>query len=90
MPASFVDEQVQFVATAAALEEDLAGVGSTQKDLESYYQRTRLGLRLGLSTAAVFSSESAAQDCSRPGRLRNPVRHGGVEHLFQRWRGAGL
>ena len=29
MPASFVDEQVQFVATASALEEDLAGVGSS-------------------------------------------------------------
>ena len=29
MPASFVDQQVQFVATASALEEDFAGVGSS-------------------------------------------------------------
>ena len=29
LPASFVDEQVQFVATATALQEDLAGVGSS-------------------------------------------------------------
>ncbi len=39
MPASFVDEQVQFVATAAALEEDLAGVGSSDSRPAALLQR---------------------------------------------------
>jgi hypothetical protein len=61
MPASFVDQQVQFGATAAALEEDLAGVGSTQNDLETYYNAHRAAFDAACLTAAVFTSESAAQ-----------------------------
>ena len=61
LPASFVDEQVQFVATATVLQEDLAGVGSTQADLERYYTAHRGEFDTACVSAAVFSSESAAQ-----------------------------
>jgi hypothetical protein len=61
MPSSFVDEQVQFVATATVLQEDLAGVGSSQADLERYYVAHRAAFDSACVTAAVFPSESAAQ-----------------------------
>lgn len=64
MPASFVDEQVQFGATAAALEEDLAGVGSSDQDLQAYYVAHGGQFDTACLTAAVFSSESAAQDAA--------------------------
>ncbi len=64
LPASFVDEQVQFVATAAALEEDLAGVGSSDEDLQGYYVAHGAQFDTACLTAAVFSSESAAQDAA--------------------------
>lgn len=62
MPSSFVDEQVQFVATATSLQEDLAGIGSSDADLERYYTAHRTTFDTACVTAAVFSSESAAQD----------------------------
>ena len=58
LPASFVDEQVQFVATATVLQEDLAGVGSTQADLERYYTAHRAEFDTACVSAAVFSSET--------------------------------
>ena len=61
MPESFVDQQVQFGATAAALEEDLAGVGSSDQDLQTYYVAHGAQFDAACLTAAVFSSESAAQ-----------------------------
>ena len=64
MPSSFVDTQVQFGATAAALEEDLAGVGSTDNDLEAYYNAHSAAFDTACLTAAVFSSQSAAQDAA--------------------------
>jgi hypothetical protein len=64
MPASFVDEQVQFGATAAALEEDLAGVGSSDNDLRTYYDAHSSDFDTTCLSAAVFTSESAAQDAA--------------------------
>jgi hypothetical protein len=64
MPASFVDEQVQFGATAAALEEDLAGVGSSESDLQAYDAAHEARFDTACLTAAVFSSQSAAQDAA--------------------------
>jgi hypothetical protein len=61
LPASFVDEQVQFVATATVLQEDLAGVGSSQADLERYFTAHRAEFDTACLSAAVFSSQSAAQ-----------------------------
>ncbi len=61
MPASFVDQQVQFVAEASALEEDLAGVGSSSADLQSYFSAHSAQFDTACLSAAVFSSESAAQ-----------------------------
>ena len=61
MPASFVDQQVQFVAQASALEEDLAGVGSSDTDLQHYFSAHSAQFDTACLTAAVFSSESAAQ-----------------------------
>jgi hypothetical protein len=61
MPASFVDQQVQFVAQASALEEDLAGVGSSDTDLQRYFSAHSAQFDTACLTAAVFSSESAAQ-----------------------------
>ena len=61
MPASFVDQQVQFVATASALQEDLAGVGSRAADLEGYFLRHQAEFDTACWTVAVYSSQSAAQ-----------------------------
>ncbi len=61
MPASFVDQQVQFVATASALQEDLAGVGSSAADLEGYFQRHLAEFDTACWTVGVYSSQSAAQ-----------------------------
>ena len=62
MPSSFVDEQVQFVATATALQEDLSGVGSSATDLENYFHAHGAQFDTACLTAAVFSSQSDAQD----------------------------
>jgi hypothetical protein len=64
MPAAFVDQQVQFGATAAALEEDLAGVGSSDNDLEAYYNAHSADFDSACISAAAFSSESEAQDAA--------------------------
>jgi hypothetical protein len=61
LPASFVDQQVQFVAEASALEEDQAGVGSSDTDLQNYFSAHSAQFDTACLTAAVFSSESAAQ-----------------------------
>ncbi len=61
LPESFVDAQVQFVATATVLQEDLAGVGSSEGDLERYYTAHQAEFDSACVSAAVFSSESAAQ-----------------------------
>jgi hypothetical protein len=61
MPASFVDQQVQFVAEASALEEDLAGVGSSATDLQNYFSAHSARFDTACLSAAVYSSESAAQ-----------------------------
>ena len=64
LPTSFVDEQVQFVATATALQEDLAGVGSSEADLQAYFDAHSSRFDTVCLTAAVFSSESAAQSAA--------------------------
>ncbi len=64
LPSSFVDEQVQFVATATVLQEDLSGVGSSDADLERYYAAHHAEFDTVCLSAAVFSSESAAQDAA--------------------------
>ena len=61
LPASFVDQQVQFVATASALQEDLAGVGSSATDLEGYFLRHQAEFDTACWTVGVYSSQSAAQ-----------------------------
>jgi hypothetical protein len=61
MPASFVDLQVQFIATASALQEDLAGVGSSEADLQGYFLRHQAEFDTVCFTAAAFSSQGAAQ-----------------------------
>ncbi len=64
LPSSFVDEQVQFVATATAFQEDLAGVGSSDADLEAYFDAHRAQFDKACLTAAVFSSQTAAQEAA--------------------------
>jgi hypothetical protein len=60
LPSWFVDQQVEFVATASSLQEDLAGVGSSEGDLRSYYERHRSQFDTVCFNAAEFSSQSAA------------------------------
>jgi PPIC-type PPIASE domain len=60
LPTSFVDDQAQFVATAAALQEDLAGIGSSEADLVRYYDDHRSQFDTVCFNGAEFSSESAA------------------------------
>jgi PPIC-type PPIASE domain len=64
LPSSFVDEQVQFLATATALQEDLAGVGSSTADLQAFFEAHQSRFDTVCLTAAVFSSESAAQSAA--------------------------
>jgi hypothetical protein len=61
LPASFVDAQVQFVADATALQEDLAGVGSSGADLQNYFAAHGAQFDTACLSAAVYSSQSAAQ-----------------------------
>jgi hypothetical protein len=60
LPASFVDNQVQFVATATALQESLAGVGSSESDLVEYYTKHRSEFDTVCFNGAAYSSESDA------------------------------
>jgi parvulin-like peptidyl-prolyl cis-trans isomerase-like protein len=60
LPPSFVDQQVQFVATASALQEDLSGVGSSEGDLQTYYERHSSEFDTVCYNAAEFTSQSAA------------------------------
>jgi PPIC-type PPIASE domain len=60
LPASFVDQQVQFVATASVLQEDLSGVGSSQSDLQAYYERHSSEFDTVCFNAAEFTSQSSA------------------------------
>ena len=64
MPASFVDQQVQFVAEVTALEEDLAGVGSSPADLQNYFDAHGAKFDTACISAAVYPSQSAAQDAA--------------------------
>ena len=61
LPASFVDEQVQFVAEATALQEDLAGVGSSDADLQNYFAAHGAQFDTACLSAAVYSSQTAAE-----------------------------
>jgi hypothetical protein len=61
MPSSFVDEQVHFVATTVALEEDLAGIGSSDADLLAYFERHRSDFDTVCVTVASYASESDAK-----------------------------
>lgn len=60
LPVSFVDEQVQFLATVEALQEDLSGIGSSAMDLRGYFEQHRSDFDTACWTAAVYSSETAA------------------------------
>jgi hypothetical protein len=64
MPASFVDAQVQFVATATVLQEDMSGVGSSDADLETYFNAHTSQFDTVCITAAGFTSETAAQEAA--------------------------
>ena len=90
LPASFVDAQVQFVAEATALQEDLAGVGSSEADLQNYFAAHGAQFDTACLSAAVYSSQSAAEAGALEVARRYPVRHGGGSDERQRWRGARL
>jgi hypothetical protein len=61
MPTTFVDTQVQFVATITVLEEDLSGVGSSDAELQSYFTAHQSQFDTVCLTAAGYSSATAAQ-----------------------------
>jgi len=60
MPASFVDQEVQFVATGSALQEDLAGVGASDADLLRYFEKHSAQFDTACFNAAEFSDQSSA------------------------------
>lgn len=62
MPASFVDDEVQFVATASALQEELAGVGASESDLMRYYDKHSAEFDTACFNAAEYTDESSAKD----------------------------
>jgi hypothetical protein len=60
MPSSFVDQQVQYVATATALAEDFSGYGSSAAGQLRYYQSHLATFDTVCYSVAGFSSQSAA------------------------------
>ena len=60
LPATFVNDQVHFFATVAALKEDLAGVRPTEADLHAYFLEHRSDFDTVCTTAALYSSQSDA------------------------------
>lgn len=72
MPASFVDEEVQFVATASALQEDLAGVGASDQDLLRYYEKHQSEYDTACFNAAEYTDESSAMDVQAAVDLGTP------------------
>ena len=61
MPSAFVDQQTKFVATTVALEENLAGAGSSNADLLAYFDRHRSEFDKVCVTVASYASESEAK-----------------------------
>jgi parvulin-like peptidyl-prolyl isomerase len=61
MPSAFVDQQVHFVATTVALEEDLAGIGSSDADLLAYFEAHRSEFDTVCVTVAGYATESDAK-----------------------------
>jgi hypothetical protein len=60
MPASFVNQEVEFVATVTALQEDLAGIGSSGADLQRYYEAHASRFDTACFTVAVYQTEAQA------------------------------
>ena len=91
MPASFVDEQVQFVATATALEEDLAGVGSSDADLQSYFSSTSREFDTACFTAArVLQSRPRRRTAAAQVAFGTPFAHGGGDRPAGRCAGCAV
>lgn len=61
MPSSFVDANVRFDATVNVLEDDLAGVGSTEADFQRYYANHAADFDKACFTVGAYSSESEAE-----------------------------
>jgi hypothetical protein len=58
--ASYVDRQVQYIASVTALREHFSGYGSTAAGLLRYYQSHLSAFDTGCFTVAVFTSQAAA------------------------------
>ena len=61
MPSSFVDANARFDATVNVLEDDLAGVGSTEADFQRYYANHAADFDEACFTVGDYSSESDAE-----------------------------
>jgi hypothetical protein len=61
MPPAFVDQQVQFVATTVALEENLAGIGSSEADLRAYFEEHHSEFDTVCVTLAGYATQSDAE-----------------------------
>jgi hypothetical protein len=72
MPSSFVDDEVQFVATASALQEELAGVGASEADLLRYYDKHRSEFDTACFNAAEYTDQSSANDVQAAVDLGTP------------------
>jgi hypothetical protein len=72
MPASFVDDEVQFDATLSALREELAGVGASESDLMRYYEKHRAEFDTVCFNAAEYTDESSAKDVQAAVDLGTP------------------
>lgn len=61
MPPSFVDTNARFEATVNVLEDDLAGVGSSEADFQRYYANHASDFDKACFTVAAYSSETEAE-----------------------------
>jgi len=61
MPSSFVDANARFDATVNVLEEDLAGVGSSEGDFQRYYANHAADFDKACFTVGDYTTETEAQ-----------------------------
>ncbi len=60
LPTSYVDRQVQYIASVTALREHFSGYGSSEAGLLRYYQSHLSAFDTGCLTVAVYTSQSDA------------------------------
>ena len=78
LPTSYVDRQVQYIASVTALREHFSGYGSTEAGLLRYYQSHLSAFDTGCFTVAVYASQSDATAAKASVASGTPFSTGGL------------